>query len=269
MAALLDRGSILKELNLTPSEKVANVYARFVQKIIDQTILPRKILIQHAETGIEIVVEKGKIARYSEHDLKRDVWIKHPPSASQGLVNGALDIHADRALKEGEILISMLNSNEISELKELEKAEKKAAKPTPVEAKPLVNKKKARNSGAALASDQGSPLIIEEFTASLKGKVRYLYCENTITGEIAEFGGSDVLTAEMVKSIWPELSTWREKISKAVSNGPKLIVTLAHSNSGFMQFIAVDKNYYLFAEVDANKFGVVLGLWNIATKPGK
>ena len=260
MAALFDRSSILEELDLDASSAPVNVYASFVRKIVGQAVLPRKISIQGEDTTIEILVKQGKIACYQERGQGECVWVKYPLSVSVQETLDAFELQAGEALKRGQISVSVLTAKELQDLN-AHLIETTVEKPESTEVVYIDNWKKDKVAKVDLT---GSP-VIESFVSGIKDKVQFLCHVDGATGNMKEYGSSDVLDDGLAKSLWPELSKWNKATSGVLSDGPQMIMTRSHSGSGFVQFFATDGSQYLIAEVNANKFGVIIGLWNTAT----
>jgi len=263
MAALLDRGSVLDELKLGSSTGQVNVYAKFVRKIIERTILPRKILIQSIKTDCEIIAYQGKVVFYRKFDTKNPTWVVYPLSVSEVKALEALELYAGDALKEGKISLSLLNEIELRELKSSGDSNETPDDDRVQETSGVVslNGWIKRKRGKAQKMGSADPSALEEFAESIREFARFMYFSDGTGGAALKHGSSELLDKNLLEDARPSFAAWSEASSKTLSNGPKLILARSHSGSSYLQFFATDDQQYLVAEATANKFGVISGLW--------
>lgn len=266
MAALLNRGSILQEFELESDalDVPDDIYVRFLLKVVKQSILPRRLVIQSKKAGIEIIANKGKMVSFQQFGEKNGSSEGRALPVSEKNTLGILEKFAGDALKDGQVSLHVLSAKELRDLdvRPTPKSRTKKDKATTVVS--IKDWKNTKSSGAKESVSSGSPAI-EAFAEGIRRMVTFLYHANRDTDQVDISGSSDVLDEGTAEQFWPELSVWNTAISGVLSNSPKLIASRSHSSSKKVQIFATEGNQYLIAEMDANKFGVIVSSWNTAT----
>lgn len=270
MAALLNRNDIVEDLQLGASGASFNVYSRFIRKIIEQTVLPRKILIQSDSAGVEFLVDRGEVVRYQELDQKETVWVQYPQSTSESDDLQAFEDRAGAVLKNGHISLSVVEADEARELA-AHKAKQDIKSTVEIQDSSEIVylaswKTDKEVKSTTVEMDEASK--INDFVCTIGSVAKFLCHFDVATGKAVTEGSSVTLDKDASEGLWPDLMTWNEATSGALSKGPKLIVIRSDARSESLQFFATDGRQSMIAEVSANKFGVVLGLWKTTTQTG-
>ena len=262
MAALLNRGDLLEELKLDASVAPADVYARFVRKIIERSILPRKILIQSSKGDFEILVNKGEIAGFREFEAQSRTWVQYPLSEATQRALEALELSAGDALKDGEISLSMVSERERAELvsRDVSVGIVSAGKPSGAsEIVSFSDWKQGKSREKPKAVVTGSPVLASFFT-SVKSKVKFVCLEDETSGQVQTSGVSGVVDEDISEALKPSILKWREAILPALGSSPQLLTMRSPSGGESSLVCAVDGRQFLLAEFETKNFGVVAGL---------
>lgn len=268
MAALFDRSSALEELELDASDASSEVSAKFVRKIVQQAMLPRKILIESARERFEIFATQGQIVGYRDPGTMKYDWIKYPVSNSDQKTLTALEVSAGDALRDGLVSLSLFDDQERIELGERAAPAVTTAHSDSQEPSGVVPMK-ARNQDESTKPSKNIPVaspIIKNFYDSLKGKALFVCYTDSSSGQVSTSGSSGAISESIANSIKPSLEDWNKVTTDVLSGGPKLIFASSLSRSDSALLFAIDDSQYLLAEIEMRNFGLVVGLWNKAGK---
>ncbi len=260
MAALLNRDDILEELKLDASDARANVYARFVCRIVERSILPRKILIQGPKGDFVLVVKHGEIIGFQTVAAQSLTWARSPlPKAKQH----ALVLSAGEALKVGELSLALIGEQDRGEIAKAGAPDKGAKTGFPTSPPRVVSlddwkQGKDRKKPPVSAADSA---ILQGFYASLKSKVRFTYLEDTANKQVQTSGVFGVVDEAISARLTPSILTWRESVLPVLGRGPQLLIMRSSSNDGVSLVCAVADCQFLLAEFETKNLGVVTGLW--------
>ncbi|MCF6273866.1 MAG: hypothetical protein L3J37_11895 [Rhodobacteraceae bacterium] len=261
MAVILNRDGLLREMKLDASVASADLYARFVRKIIKRSILPRKILIQSSKDDFEILAAKGVVARFRKLGAKSHTSVQYPLSKSGQRALEALEISAGNALEGGEISLSMVSDRERADLKKQDATVDTTSAAEPPEVVSVSDGKQdiSKDSGAE------SPILADFFTG-IQNKVKFVYLVDDPSGQVQISGASGVIDTDVAEALKPSILKWRKAVSDALGSGPQLITMRSPSGSGSSLCFAADGRQYLLAEIETKNFGVVAGLWIKASR---
>jgi len=268
MAALLNRGDLLEELKFDATVAPADAYARFVCKIIKQSRLPRKILVRSSSGDFEILANKGKVAGFREFKAHALKWLRYPLSEAERRTLEALKLSAGAALKDGEISLAMISAKERAELAQLETPTGKKSRGSPSGTSKVLSLsewkhgKNRKVTKVAVATSS----VLTDFFADIKSKSKFSYLEDVPNGRVQQSGISSVIDESVPKALRPSFFKWRDAVSPVLGAAPILLTMRSPTINGCLIISAFDGCQYLFAEIESNYFGVVIGLWNKATQ---
>lgn len=286
MAALFDRSSVLEELELDASDAPGEVCARFVRKIVQQAMLPRKILIESATARFEIFANRGQIVGYRDPDSLKYAWITHPVSNSDQKILTTLEISAGDALRDGLVSLSLLDDQERIELREhatpavtaahsdnqqssevvsmQDWKQDKSAK-APSSAKVSKPTKAPSSAKVSKTASLNSP-VVKNFYDSIKDKALFVCYTDGSSGQVSTSGSSGAISKSISQSVGPLLENWDNTTTSALSDGPKMILASSLSRADSALLLVIDGSQHLLAEIEMKNFGLVVTLWNKAGK---
>lgn len=260
MAALLNRGDILEELKLDASDAPANVNARFVCRIVERSILPRKISIQGPKGDFVLVVKHGEIIGFQPFAAQSLTWARRAlPKAKQH----ALVLSAGEALKDGELSLSLISKQDRGEIAKRDAPVGGAKTGFPTSPPRVVSlddwkQGKGKKIPAVSASDLA---VLHNFFTSLKSKVKFAYLENTANKQVQTSGVFGVVDETISATLTPSILQWREAVLPVLGRGPQVLIARSSSNDGISLVCAVADCQFLLAEFETKNLGVVTGLW--------
>jgi len=263
MVALHNSSDFLEELRHDASASSTDVYARFVHKIIERSVLPRKILMQSTKGEFEIVAIKGQIAGFQEFEEKSRTWVQYPPIESKQRAQKALELSAGEALKDGKVSLSMVSAQERAELAKQATSSAKISAVVPDSESEIVSLsdwKQGKSRNKKKTDVTGSPVLVDFFT-SIKSKVKFVYLEDEADGKVQTSGASGAIDKEISAGLKPSITKWRAAILPSVGSAPMLLTMRSPSSNDSSLIFAVDGRQYLLAEFETKNFGVVAGLW--------
>jgi len=263
MAALLNRGNLVKELKLDASVAPADIYVRFICRIIEQSILPRKILVQSSGGDFEILAHKGKIAKFREFKADALEWVQSPISEAVRRTIKALKLSAGDALKNGQISLSMVSKKESAALASRDASvnEKNTGLPSASPKVLSLNEWKQNKTHEKAADDIVDSPILTDFFASIKSRVKFAYLEDIASGKTQRFGVAGTIDKTISGEFKPSFLKWRAAVLPALGEAPILLTMQSPSGGGSSLVCAAYGHQYLLAEFESKNFGIVVGSW--------
>ncbi|HFE37615.1 MAG TPA: hypothetical protein ENK06_04230 [Gammaproteobacteria bacterium] len=274
-----------KNLDKQEMEAVERAVSKSAQKIIKQTILPRKILVKGAMGVLKVFVNQGEIVSYQKPEALKTTWILSPVSRAEQKILDGLLIQIGDAFEGNALCISMLDDQEKDALNErlsqtaveessgswetaevvsLDERRMKDSVVNP-EAAP-VKKPLLEIINKTSETTPVGPRIIGTFFDSIKGKVKFACIIDGSNMSVKVSGISGALNKSVCKSVKPAFENWAEATQGVLSDAPKMIITGTTSRNGSVLVLVSDSNNFLFAETEMHKFGMLVALWDNARK---
>jgi|LGOV01.1.fsa_nt_gb hypothetical protein len=269
--------------------------------IIARIIIPRKIHIINDAFHFEFLVKSQKISGFRVASVEdwanfevepEFVYIDDPKAKSVQVEVRTVIEAAACSLGEDKILIERLTSREKSQLSvhgagmypadalsaeirlnenTMHKAYSSAAKnPSKVDQDEIIREDNAPEDVKAelvkfvdSSSTDSGP--IEEFFEKIKDKSKFAYLQNRLGDKTSCFGGC-TLEDTLPEDLFLKLNEWNKLVSGSLSETPKILTSFGPTKSDPVMILAISKSQRLLVELNANKFGVAIALWNSITK---
>lgn len=282
MSAYSEYDNILDRQGL---EDAGRAVSKSDHKIIQQTVLPRKILIKGEAGVLKIFVNQGEIVSYQTPEALEATWVLPPVSSAEQKILDKLLAQTDEAFENGSIYISMLDDQEKDTLNERLSQIVKQASSDSWETAEIVSLDEHRiqdfdvkadpapareplaeivNKTPEIASDD--PQVINAFFDSIKGKVKFVYLFGESSGGVKLSGISGAFNENVCESVKPAFESWVKATQGVLSDAPKMIITGAASRNDSVLVLASDSNNFLIAETETHKFGMLVAFWDKARK---
>lgn len=269
--------------------------------IIARIVIPRKLHFSNDAFHFEILVKSQKIAgfrvagvgEFSKFKVEPEfVYIEDPKSQSVRTALRAVINAAACTLDDGKFHIERLLPNEKSRMSEHSvgihpndavSEDTVAIEVAPVQPSSVAIEKPVEALQAKIINNVAAPEevkpdatevsnvtssdnnLIREFFEQIKDKSNFACLQDHIGDNPSCYGGQK-LDGGAPEEMFAKLYEWNELVSGSLSATPKILTSFGPSTRDPVMIMAVSNSQRLLIELNANKFGVALALWNSLIK---
>ena len=268
----------LKELDFSHVSSTSNdEFISRITELVTQTILPRKITVNGTTETFELFLYKRAIAGFRVSKSAKCTWINEALTPRVQTILYEFLLSACEALENGSLSISLLSDNEKSSLREASVMREVfdsvdvGLEPSGVrEVAPIVQTTESKTAPevAAPASEHKAQqeLMISNFYNEIKDVAIFTHFRDSATADVRTSGTALSADGTMCEAMSTEICGWERLVGPSLADGPKMIVASGPSGPGSVLVCAVQDTQYLVAEINLQKLGSVIALWNKTTQ---